>query len=184
MAQKLHTLADAGNIVIATDDTTGALLADMSGGGTTAQVSPTVTVSTSPAYPAGDCVGGKLTLSGIARVSGKAALLQSLFLIDTSNQKAALELIIFNADPSSTTFTDNSALSINSADVGKIVRRISIAASDYVTIDTKAFADLTISGKVLKPASGTDMYAALVAVGTPTYAATTALTLNLGVLQD
>lgn len=152
-------------------------------GGFTAVVAPTVTVSTSPAYTAGDCVGGKLTLSGIVRTPG-TALLQSLFMVDTSNQKAALELIIFNADPSATTFTDNGALSINAADVSKIVRRISIATTDYVTIDTKAFADISPGGKVLTPSSGTDMYACLVAVGTPTYAATTALALKAGVLQD
>lgn len=152
-------------------------------GGETTQIAPTITVSTSPAYSAGDCVGGKLTLSSIVRAPG-TAVLQSLFLIDTSNQKQALELLIFNADPSSSTFTDNAAISLHANDVGKIIRRISIAATDYVTIDSKAFVDLSPGGRVLKAASGQDLYAALVAVGTPTYAATTALTLRLGVLQD
>jgi hypothetical protein len=154
-------------------------------GGHTTQIAPTVTVSTSPAYSAGDCVGGKLTLSSIMRTGGPGtALLQSLFLMDTSNQKAALELLIFNANPSASTFTDNSAISLHANDIGKIIRRISIAASDYVTIDSKAFVDLSPGARVLKAASGVDLYAALVAVGTPTYAATTALTLRLGVLQD
>lgn len=153
-------------------------------GGHTAAIAPTVTVSTSPAYSAGDCVGGKLTLSSVARVSGGSALLRALYLMDTSNQKAALELLIFNADPTASTFTDNAAISLHASDVAKIIRRISIAAADYVTIDSKAFVDLALSDRPLIPASGSDLYAALVTSGTPTYAATTALTLKLGVVQD
>lgn len=176
--------ADAASVSIALSAEDVALLqSGQNIGGYTAVIAPTLAV-TAAAYSAGHLVGNKLTLTGIARADGKLALLQSLFLIDTSNQKAALELLIFNANPSATTFTDHATLSINAADVGKIVRRVSIAAADYVTIDTKAFADISPGGKVLKPASGVDMYACLVAVGTPTYAATTALTLNLGVLQD
>lgn len=152
-------------------------------GGYSDEIVPTVTVSTSPAYSVGDCVGGKLTLSSIVR-SGSKGLLVSVLVSDTSNQKAGLELLIFNADPSGSTLTDNTAAVIAAADVSKVIRRISIAASDYVTIDSKAFADIVVSGRELKPASGTDLYAALVTTGTPTYAATTALGLRLGVLQD
>lgn len=153
-------------------------------GGHTGVIVPTITVSTSPAYSSGDCVGGKLTLSSIVRTAGGTALVQSLFLRDTSNQKAALELLIFNADPTSSTLTDNAAAVIHANDIDKIVRRISIAASDYVTIDSKAWTDLSVGGKPIKPASGSDMYAALITTGTPTYAATTAIGLRLGVLQD
>lgn len=167
-----------GTVLAAGENHIGAI------GGATAQIEVAPVVSTSPAYTAGDCVGGLLTLTSAVRVSGGTAVLQSLFLYDTSNQKAALELLVFNANPGSTTFTDNTALSINAADVGKIIRRISIAASDYVAIDSKAFVDLSPGGRVLKAASGTTLYATLVAVGTPTYAATTALLLRLGLLQD
>jgi hypothetical protein len=152
-------------------------------GGTTVQLAPAVTV-TAAAYSAGHCVGGKLTLSNALRTAGKGAILQSLFLRDTSNQKAALELLIFNADPSASTLTDHATAVIHANDVDKIIRRISIAASDYVTIDSKAFVDLAPGGRVLSAASGVDLYAALIAVGTPTYAATAAIGVRLGVLQD
>jgi hypothetical protein len=95
-----------------------------------------------------------------------------------------MELLIFNADPSASTFTDNAAVSLNAADVPKIIRRIPIVAGDYATIDSKAFAEVIPNGRVLTPATGTSLYACLVAVGTPTYAATTALTLRIGVLQS
>lgn len=155
-------------------------------GGYSATAAPTITVSTSPAYSAGDLVGGKLTLLSLLRTSGGTGLLQSILLRDTSNQKAALELIIFDSDPSSTTFTDNGALSINAADVPKIIRRISIATADYVTIGSIAVADVGPLSKVIKAASGVDLYACLVAAigSTPTYASTSALSLTIGVLQD
>lgn len=250
MAQKQHSLADAANVNISTDDTTGALLvsATISGGGdasaanqttqitaeqaiqatagatsgaavvtdangtlqqylrglvklwiaglaagenhigsvggTTAQITPSLTVSTTPAYSSGDNVGGKLTLSNIVRVSGGSGVIQSLLVVDASNQKAAFDVLLFNADPTNTTFTDNGALTINSADVAKIVRRISVAASDYVTVGGVAVAEIAVGGKPIVPASGTTMYAAVVTTSTPTYAATTALIVRLGVLQD
>lgn len=151
-------------------------------GGVTAQATATIT-TTAPAYSAGDCVGGKLTLTGALRVAGLGAVLQSLFLADPANQKAALELLIFNADPTASTLTDNAAAAIHANDISKIIRRISIAASDYVTIDSKAFVDLSPGGRILRAASGTTLYAALIAVGTPTYG-TSGLILRLGELQD
>lgn len=153
-------------------------------GGHTAQTEAAPVVSTTPAYSAGDCVGGLLTISNAVRVSGGTAVLQSLFLRDTSNQKAALTLLIFNANPSASTFTDNVALAIHANDIDKIIRCINIAAADYTTVDSKAFVDLSPGGRVLKAASGTSLYAALLTSGTPTYAATTALLLRLGLLQD
>lgn len=153
-------------------------------GGSTVRIEPTVAVSTTPAYTAGDCVGGKLTLTGALRAAGAGAALQSLLIRDTSNQKAALELLIFNADPTASTLTDNAAAVIHASDVAKVIRRISIAAADYVTIDSKAWADLSPGGRVLAAPAGVDLYAAFVAVGTPTYALTTALGVVLGILQD
>ena len=152
-------------------------------GGHTASIVPALAV-TAAAYSAGHCVGGKLTLAGAVRANSGTALLQSLLLIDTSNQKAALELLIFNADPTSSTLTDHAAAVLHANDIGKIIRRVSIAAADYVTLDSKAFADIVPGGRVVKTASGVDLYACLIAVGTPTYAAATALTLRAGFLQD
>ncbi|HNP70951.1 MAG TPA: hypothetical protein PKK15_07585 [Kouleothrix sp.] len=184
LGQLPGTLAANGGLKI--EGVAGGVPAPTQAGGYTTTVAPTITVSTSPAYSAGDLVGGKLTLPSIVRTSGGTALLQSLLLRDTSNQKAALELIIFDSDPSSTTFTDNGALSIHANDAPKIIRRISIAASDYVTIGTVAYADVGPIGKVLKSASGVDLYACLVAPAgsTPTYATTAALSLAVGALQD
>jgi hypothetical protein len=170
-----------GGVVIY--DASGNVLTSL-GGRYTAEVNGTPVVTASSAYSAGNCVGGKLTLANAVRVAGGTAALQSLLLIDAANQKAALELLLFNADPTASILNDKAAAVIHANDIAKIVRRISIATADYVTIDSKAIVDLAIAGRVLKAASGTSLYAALVTSGTPTYAATTDLTLRLGMLQD
>lgn len=151
-------------------------------GGFTNVVQITPTISTS-AYTAGDAVGGKQTIANAVRTPG-TAILDSISITDISNQKAALEILIFNADPSATTITDNAALAINSADITKIIARISIASGDYVAIGTLAVATVKGLGIALKAASGTTLYAAVMTTGTPTYAGTSDLTFSHGFLQD
>jgi hypothetical protein len=139
-----------------------------------ATVTPTIAVSTSPAYTSGDVIGGKITLTSAVQVSGGASLLHAIQLVDRSNQKPTGNIIIFNADPSGSTLTDNAAVSIAAADALKVVSVIPIAASDWVTIDSKAFTTTLVGlGRKMKAASGTSLYAAFVTTSTPTFAATT-----------
>lgn len=152
-------------------------------GGKTAMITPTITVSTTPAYSAGDSIGGKITLTGALRVSGGTGVLQSLTLLGRSNQKFAGTLQIYNADPAAATLTDNAAL-VNSTDDLKIIANIPVAASDWVTINSKAFASLRNLGAVLKAASGTSLYASFTLTTTPTFTATTDVQMIFGILQD
>lgn len=151
--------------------------------GSTDILSPSITVSTS-AYSANDVVGGKITVPNAMRVSGGTGILQSLCIIDKANQKAALEILIFDSDPSSGTYTDNGAFTWNATDGAKLIRRISVAASDYATFGTAAIADISPGGKVLKATGSKNLYAVIVTTGTPTYAATTDLAVRWGILQD
>ena len=154
-------------------------------GGNSDIISPTVTVDTS-AYSANDVIGGKLTLTNAMRVNGGTGLLQSLMLIDTSGtQKPALEIIIFNADPTASTITDQATISVHTDDVAKVIRKIDVAASDWTLIGGKYYADISPGTRLLKSASGSkNLYAAIVAVGTPTFAASTNFKVNFGILQD
>lgn len=154
-------------------------------GGTTAIISPAITTSASPAYSIGDVVGGKITLTNAVRVSGGSGVLQSLLVKDTTNQKAALTILIFNADPSNGTYTDNGAITLNATDATFIIRKINVAASDYETVGTTAIADISAINKTVKAASGTSLFALIVTTGTPTYGANaTSLYVNFGILQD
>lgn len=150
--------------------------------GNTALLTVTPTITTTP-YTANDCVGGKITLTNAMRVSGGTAILQSLTVVDLSNQKVQLELFFFDADPVGGTYTDNAPAVFATADLAKFIGRVTIAASDYTTYDTKATASPSSLGRVLKAATGTSLYLVILTPGTPTYVVG-ALLLRLGLLRD
>lgn len=152
-------------------------------GGNSARITLAFTVSTSPAYSTGDVIGGKVTISGALRASGKSAILQDLHLFDAANQKPAGSLLFFNADPAAATTTDNSAFAY-STDTAKQIARVDIAASDWTTIDSKASLHIRNIGALLSAASGVDVYAVFVTTSTPTFAATNNLSGSVSVLRD
>lgn len=151
-------------------------------GGFTTVIKDTTAVSTSPAYTAGDAVGGKRTIANAVRVNG-TGILQSVAILDRANQKASMTLFIFDADPTAATITDNAAFVFSTDDL-KVIAQVSIGAGDYVTTDSKAYALISGLNIPIKAASGTSLFAALVTTGTPTYAATTNVQLEYGILQD
>jgi hypothetical protein len=134
-------------------------------------LTPTWTVDTA-VYAAGDSIGGKITLTSAVRVSGGTSLLYHIHIMDRSNQKPTGNILIFNADPSAATITDNAAF-VYSTDDFKEVARIPVTAGDYVTINSKASADLPNLGRQVKPASGLNLYAVFVTDGAPDFVATT-----------
>lgn len=146
-------------------------------------VVPTVNTSI---YVAGNCVGGLLTLTNALRGSPNTrftGIWQSVFVVDTSNQKAALDILLFTSLPAGT-FTDHAAFpTLTRADGQLVRRRVSIAATDYVTVGGTAFAEISSIGKVVKGAAAT-LYAACNTPGTPTYANAADLQLGFGFLAD
>ena len=151
-------------------------------------VSPTVTAA---AYSAGNLIGGKLTLAAAVRgttdggtqASGE---LRSLLLTDKANQKAAIDVVFFNADPTNTTFTDHAAVALNVADLPKYIGHVSILASDYSSLAaaTNAAATKPNLGIGFSIPSGSTLYACLISRGTPTYASTSDLSLTVSFSQD
>jgi hypothetical protein len=176
IAQRLTTLI-AGVPLLASEAHLGEV------GGNTAHITPTVTVSTTPAYTAGDSIGGKITLTAAVRVSGGTALLESIMILDRANQKPTGQILIYNADPAAATLTDNAAV-VNSTDDQKIIAMIPVTSSDWTTINSKAYATLRNLGVALKAASGTTLYASWVVTSTPTFAATTDVQMIFGLLRD
>lgn len=147
-------------------------------------INPTVTVDTA-AYTAQDNIGGKLTLSNAMRVDGGTGILQSILVTDNSDQKPALEIVIFNSDPTASTITDNTPISIASGDMGKVIRRVTVTQSDYVNVGGKYIADINPGSRLLQSVSGSkDLYAALVATGTPDFVNTTDLNIKFGIMRD
>jgi hypothetical protein len=151
-------------------------------GGKTAVIKANPTISTS-AYSAGFTVGAIQTLAN-AFTSQSTGILESLILLDKSNQKAPMDILLFDANPTNATTTDHATFVISTDDL-KVIGRVSVAAGDYVTIASgEAVAIKTGLGIALKAAAaGTTLYAVAITSGTPTYSAT-ALQWVWGILQD
>lgn len=131
-----------------------------------------LTVSTSPAYTAGDSIGGKITIANAVRVSGGVSILASLQILDRANQKPTGTILIYDANPAAATLTDNAPV-VNSTDDLKVIASIPVAASDYTTINSKAYANLSGLARVVQANGSTSLYASFTTTSTPTFAATT-----------
>lgn len=125
------------------------------------------------AYATGDNVGGKLTVTADAPPRG---IIRRAVITDLAVQGADMDLIIFNENPSGTTFTNNAALDIADADITKIAGRIALT-SDVAFADN-GITENNAADLEYQLTAGTTLYAALVSRGTPTYAASD-LTLKL-----
>lgn len=144
-----------------------------------AYVSTTPTI-TAGAYSANDVVGGLLTfqlqpppLAGTTPCNG---FLRIVSVVDDDNEKAACKLHLFRAQPSA--IADNAAFAPSLADLQKRIGVVTIAAADYVTINSNAQA-LETGLEMEFEATGGNLYAYLVCDATPTYTAATDLTIAI-----
>jgi len=142
----------------------------------------TLTVSTTPAYTSGDCVGGKLTIPVKAN---QPLVLTDICVVDLDNQKAAFDILFFDADTAAGPYTDNGALTLHATDTPKIIARVPVAAADYVTLGTRAVARVANVGAVVFDQDCSEsIFAIINTTSTPTYTTTASLTLKLGFTRN
>lgn len=152
-------------------------------GGTTTNIAPTLAVTVA-AYSAGNCVGGLLTLTSAMRISGGSGAWAKLTITDHANQKAPLDILLFKSSPAGT-FTDHAAFpTMTAADNALVSARISIAASDWVTVGGSAYVTKLVGPLPVTASGSANLYAAMNTSGTPTYAATTDLNAIFGFFCD
>lgn len=139
----------------------------------TIRVSQTPTVSTSPAYTAKDAVGGLLTFAGI----GAAGVLFGVTVIDASQQRPSLELVLF--DRTFTASVDNAIFAPSDADLANCLGVVAI--NSWADFSTNSVAQ--VSGVALPYLlSGTSLFGQLVTRGTPTFVATSDIAVIVSVL--
>jgi hypothetical protein len=148
-------------------------------GGHTQRFAGTPTLSTA-VYASGDLLGTLLTAPA-ARVAGQGFVVLDVCVTDLGKQNQPVDVVFFDAAPSSTTFTDNSALDVADADLPKARGFVSLGTAKYCSFNDNSMASDRVD-RALNPASGTLWYC-LVARGTPTYG-TGDVTVSLGILQD
>lgn len=147
----------------------------------------TPTVSTSPAYTAGDAVGGLLTFSSAVRASGGTCYLESATVLDKAKQTAAgLELWLF--DRTFTNTADNAAFDVSDSDLANCLGMIEFAAGDGASTSTTATLYTWPQSVGIGPyplvLNGTDLFGQLVTRGTPTFASTSDIVISLMLRQN
>lgn len=135
------------------------------------RVTVTPTVSTSPAYTAGDAVGGLMTFTSAHGTSGGKFIIDTVTILDLAKQSAALDLVLF--DQSFTASTDNAVFDPSDADAANVIGFVPIAAGNYADFNDWSVATVRNVGLAGALSGSTSLYGQLVARGTPTYAATT-----------
>jgi hypothetical protein len=144
-----------------------------------------LTVDTA-AYAIGDCMGGKITLSNVIRKANGRATLTDLVVIDESNVKPVFNIVIFGANPTAATLTDNAAVAL-STDTKKIIAVVPVYSSDYLTVAGTSVATIQLGNIILQPDvlnTTTTLYAAVVATAANDMVATDDLILKFGLIQD
>jgi hypothetical protein len=141
-----------------------------------ASQTPTVTAG---AYATGEVVGSKLTFAD-ATLSGKT-ILQAVGINCKSAQTAAFDLILFNDDPSASTFTDNEVIAVHASDQSKVCGVVHI--TDWTNLGTPSYAQAKNEAYPIS-LTGTALYGVLVTRGTPTLASTSDITVTVRLLRN
>lgn len=150
-------------------------------------------VQAAVAYANGDLVGEKLTFANAVPASGGSCYLRGVIIRDQAANSAGAnstyDLVLFNSDPSGTTFTDNSPLDIADADIGKILTVVRLSGG--AGLDYFPFVDNVLNvaasdqlGDLLIASGGTSLFGGIITRGTPTYAAITDVFVTLLLEQN
>ena len=152
-------------------------------GGTTQIIHVTPTIQATPDYSLNDCIGTFQTLTNGMRKSSGTGVIQSITVVDISNQKQPIDIIVLNFIPTGT-FTDNSAPVWDSADYNRILGRIPIAAVDYVTYAGVGVATINPKQFGVWGNATANLYFLLIAGATINFASTSDLRLVFTILAD
>lgn len=141
---------------------------------------PTVTAG---AYTTGQVVGGLVSLSGATRINAWSGTIQQVMITVKTALTAPFDVLFFDTNPTNSTFTDNSSLAINVADLPFLC---GVAhCTDLVSGGTPQILQANNLGIIFKlSASATTLYAVIVIRGGETFASTSAIGMSVLIAQD
>lgn len=139
-------------------------------------LSNTPVIEATPDYTTGDIVGGKLTVADERLKEGSVARLKRIIINDKAAQGITFDVVLFSADPSGTTFTENAAAAIAADDSTKVLDVVSVSTHTVLGAATK----VSTSGALDIPISlaASTLYFCLIIRGTGNYAAVDDLTVK------
>lgn len=143
---------------------------------TTLTAVPVLTVG--GAYTAGDCFGTKITVASSHPVSGGTIIIDEVTLTDKSDATGnAFDILFWGTDPSASTFTDNSAPSIDeTTDLGNLSGVIHLVSGDFTDVGASkvgciAAGHATANLPMPVMLATTSLYVVVLAQNTNSYAA-------------
>lgn len=142
----------------------------------------TLAISTSPAYVTGDALGVLITFDNAVPPGRLSGMIHTIILTDLDKENSRVDVVFFKANPSGTTFTDNSALDIADADLPKFIGHKRIEPADYCDFLDNSAATVANIGLPFNLDGGTSLYAVCVIRQGKTYTSTTDLTLKVVVV--
>lgn len=143
------------------------------------RIAPTLQTS---AYTAGTVLFATTAIANLAPSNDQGIVLESLFVVDKDDEGAAITLHFFSSNVALGTL--GSAPSLSDADAASSwLGSVDIVTGDYKDLGGVKVASLKGIGLNLQPGSGARaVWVGGIAVGTPTFAGTTDLTLGFGAL--
>jgi hypothetical protein len=151
------------------------------------KVSAVTPVLDTAIYAAGDYIAKVECKNFFAKNAGAANLI-SLAVIDEAKQKAAFDILFFDADPTVASAV-NAAIDIADSEMtAKFIGHLAVATGDYDTdlagasLATKSNIQLLLQGSGVSQSPSQSVFLVLVSRGTPTYAASS-LTIKLGAIR-
>lgn len=138
-------------------------------------------VSASPDYSAGDAIGSAaLDFTAAVRVAAGNGFIRSVTIRSKVDITAQIDVVFFNAVPAAT-ITDNGAVAFGTSDLTKMIGFAKV--TDWVNLGTIAVGYKECNVPI-KLASGTDIYAVLVARGAINLASTSDIDVEIAVDQN
>ncbi len=140
----------------------------------------TPAVLATPNYTSGDLIGGKQELLNAVEEEEGGGIIRGVSIADAANQKLQIDAVFFNANPSNTTFTENSALVVHADDLDKIIGAVVVGT--YFAFNANAFGQP--SGEVRIPfilGGGTSLFLAMISRGAHNLAAVTDLDVRVAI---
>lgn len=147
------------------------------------------------AYTSGDCLGPLTTIANAARYAGGGGVIRSVVVADsTQAQRAAMDILLFSQTV--TTAANNAAFTVSDADLQFCVAVIPILTTNYNTAwpgtppnSVAHLPDAKVAANPLKMeipylCGATSLFMQVVVRGTPTYIATTDISVRFDTIQD
>lgn len=147
----------------------------------TSKVAVTPTITSGSAYTSGNLVGPLLTFANVFD-SSNSGIIQSIRVKCKSVQTASLKMYFLTATASGGTLTDKTAPSIAAADITNLLGPFALGAADS-GLGTETTWVLDGVGAAVVSAS-TSLFGLLVVTGTPTFASTSDIIVEITTLKD